>query len=223
MGLEIPPPEEDGLGKFTWKATAEQNENVIVYKYEIKHEDGTVTHRTVTDKDGVKSTEEYKAQSTSTEAPRKPIGPPQDLPADATFDASRVVFTDEDGQVRTTIRYTVYTDKGKWWQKEVYKGDDLDEVTKGPLEPLASEDTEKYFPPPQIQVPPPPPVKSAALNEKTNARTPPKLADASSSKFVEDPYLASSRRPINHYDFQVEREAIRARGSVADRYIKNLK
>lgn len=243
MGLEIPPPDETTLGdmKYTWKATAEQKqvENgdvVTTYKYEIRHEDGTVTHRTVTDTNGTKSTEEFKTQASGTEATpeRKPIEPPQGMPEHGTFEARRVIFTDEDGVVTTTINYTVYTEEGKWSQKEVHKDGCDVEVTKGKIEPLTEEDIQNVIASaetdgqpqqqmPTINVPPPRAPKQSALSEATNAKPPPK-PDASASKPVEDPYLAARREPRRDDEPPVSiRPSIRARGSVADRYLKNLK
>mmetsp|Transcript_34352 Transcript_34352/g.110329 ORF Transcript_34352/g.110329 Transcript_34352/m.110329 type:complete len:142 (+) Transcript_34352:58-483(+) len=120
MPLEIPPPEVHGDAKYTWKATAEQlpwkegEAKVVLYRYEIFHEDGTKTVRTVTETDGVKeTTEERKEVGGKAAVPqKKPIDPPKDLPEKATFDARRVVFTDEDERVTTTINYTVYTETG---------------------------------------------------------------------------------------------------------------
>mmetsp|Transcript_34347 Transcript_34347/g.110312 ORF Transcript_34347/g.110312 Transcript_34347/m.110312 type:complete len:119 (+) Transcript_34347:58-414(+) len=92
MPLEIPPPEVHGDAKYTWKATAEQlpwkegEAKVVLYRYEIFHEDGTKTVRTVTETDGVKeTTEERKEVGGKAAVPqKKPIDPPKDLPEKAT-------------------------------------------------------------------------------------------------------------------------------------------
>lgn len=222
--------------KFTWKATAEQkaNENgdpVTVYKYEITHEDGTVIHRSVTVVNGEKKIEEHKTAAPAqppTQVERKPIQPPQNMPEHGTFDARRVIFTDEDGAVTTTINYNVYTEDGKWWQKEIHKEGCEVEVTRGPVEALTDEDRANFFAPPTsenqqppVVVPKPP---SSALNEKTNAKAHIKRIDASSTRQVKDDYLIACQKTdrSNEPAINVSR-SIKARGSVADRYLKNLK
>lgn len=222
--------------KYTWKATAEQkaNENgdvVTVYKYEITHEDSTVTHRTVTEANGERKMEEYKIAAPAqppAQLERKPIQPPQDMPEYGTFDARRVIFKDEDGVETTTINYTVYTEDGKWWQKEIHKEGYEVEVTRGPVEELTDEDRATVFAPstsedqePQAVLPKP---SASAVNEKTDAKAHIKRIDASSSKPVKDAYLLACQKNdrSNEPAANVSR-SIKARGSVADRYLKNLK
>lgn len=213
MGLQIPPPDETTLGdmKYTWKATAEQRETdgevVTVYDYVITHEDGTRTLRTVTDVNGEKSTTERRETGVVEEKKddRKPIEPPVGMPPDATFDAKRVVFTDEDGSETTTIDYTVYTRDGKYWQKQV-QGDGDPEITRGTLEPLTDADVKVVMP------------------DQPHKKHPEKKAPVSrASSYLQEPdqFLPPRRAASELSDDR--RGAVRARGSVADRYLKNLK
>ncbi|KAJ8607853.1 hypothetical protein CTAYLR_008802 [Chrysophaeum taylorii] len=228
MPLEIPPPDETTLGdmKFTWKATAEQRTieegNVVtIYKYEISHEDGTVTFRTVTDTNGEKSTEERRERRGAAPEPaKKPIEPPRGMPEHGTFDAKRVVFTDEENVVTTTINYTVYTEDGKWWQKEVHKDGQPIDVTKGPIEPLSEEDikalTESPATEPATEPAPPQPDQAPMTivipPPRPAVKNPPGDEPVIETRAPEEP---PPRRTSNY--------GIRSRGSVAERYLKNLK
>jgi len=241
MPLEIPPPENNfGDSLFTWKATAEQNTRAgkteTIYKYEIHHEDGRKTLRTVTiDDAGEKHVEEKTEQGEKpdpTAADRKPIDPPQELPERATYDARRVVFTDEDDAVTTTVNYTIYTDKGKYAQKETRLASGELTVEKGPLEPLTEADIKTVKPAAAKAAV----VEKPPLAEKTNAKTPPKpdvvgsYVPYSKQQFPttssEQPDAAPARSfkpPARAEPAPDTRPRVRARGSVADRYLKNLK
>ena len=213
MVLEIPPPEVHGSSQFTWKATAEQKPwregepKVTIYNYEIFHDDGTKTLRTVTDTDGVKTIEEKKEAGAPVEK-AKPIGPPQDLPSGATFDAKRVIFTDEKNQVTTTINYTIYLATAKYSQTEVHRPDGT-EVTKGDLVPLDAS-------PPKVTPP-----KEDIQQKKTfepDASSEPTLPPPETSPRATWPPPQQQQKS----EPATERRKIRSRGNVADRYLKNL-
>ena len=206
---ELIPEPENILPTDRWRASGTHRSNTVtgetafVMKYTIRHADGSATIRTVTKEKGETKTEEVKCAKPPVESPKKPIGPPRDLPKDAQWTAKRQITTDEKGIVTTKITYRVTRTDGKQYtQTEEQTGNGPLCVAKGPIEiqddfvpeepeepqlNTTSEEPSVIPPPPQQKetpsrraqaddfqhTPPPPPVPSAVTVTPVPQEAPP--------------------------------------------------
>mmetsp|Transcript_1046 Transcript_1046/g.1304 ORF Transcript_1046/g.1304 Transcript_1046/m.1304 type:complete len:235 (+) Transcript_1046:77-781(+) len=232
MPLVIPPP-DDLPQTATWKASAEQKgdgeDAEILYNYEIQYDDGSKTFRTVSEVNGNRSVISERNETGNNSAEkiqaRKPIPDPQNLPANSTYEARRVIFTDEAKQVTTTINYTIFTTQGKYTQEEIHQPDGQLKVSKGAMMQLSDEENQRIFKTDDGSSSAPPPVTTAPSN--------PVQAPTSSTYSYQQPtttpdYSSSSRNfsrgSGNAPPEEPSGPAIKARrgSKIAERYLQNI-
>ena len=157
--IEIPPPE--GVSpEDSWTATAKRQtidqdfppDVTTWYSYVITHVDGSRTLRSVTDKNGEKTTTEKKEPAPPGSPPKpkaqKPIMPPIGLPFGAGWKAKRSTLTDTKGVTHTETTYTIVCQGQEYTQVEKQVGDGEIKVVRAPspapLAPRALSDRRRH-------------------------------------------------------------------------------